>query len=134
MRGCARGWFEACACVRTRLVSVAVLEQPHATPPPADPVSELKPTRDEPSPLAYKLDVLATWLFVVAAAVFCCGLIAAVLALSTTLDTFGIVSPQTESQSRLAVAAALFGGGLAGAGVVAGLAGILKALVRRRDF
>jgi hypothetical protein len=27
-----------------------------------------------------------------------------------------------------------FGGGLAGAGIVAGLAGILKALVRRRDF
>jgi Na+/proline symporter len=84
--------------------------------------------------LAYKLDLLATWLFIAAVVVLCCGVIAAVLALSTTVDTFGIVSPQTESQSRLAVAAALFGGGLAGAGIVAGLAGILKSLVRRRDF
>jgi hypothetical protein len=78
--------------------------------------------------------VLATWLFIAAVVVLVFGVIAAVLALSTNIDTFGVVSPQTESQSRLAVAAALFGGGLAGAGIVAGLAGILKALARRRDF
>ena len=78
--------------------------------------------------------MLATWLFMTAAVVLFCALIAAILALSTTIDTLGIVSPQTESHSRLAVAAALFGGGLAGAGIVAGLAGILKALVRRRDL
>ena len=111
-----------------------MLGQPHVTPPAEGQVSELQPTHDEPSPLGYKLDVLANWLFVLAIVVLLCGLIAAVLALSTTIDTFGVVSPQTESQSRLAVAAALFGGGLAGAGIVAGLAGILKALVRRRDF
>jgi Na+/proline symporter len=127
-------WLEACAPLRTGLVSVAVLEQQHVTPPIADPVSELEPANDQRSPLAYKLDLLATWLFIAAVVVLCCGVIAAVLALSTTVDTFGIVSPQTESQSRLAVAAALFGGGLAGAGIVAGLAGILKSLVRRHDF
>jgi Na+/proline symporter len=109
-----------------------VLEQPHVTPPATGEVSRLQPDRAERSPLAYKLDTLATWLFVTAAVVLCLGLIAGVLALSTNVDTFGIVSPQAESQ--LAVAAALFGGGLAGAGIVAGLAGILKALVRRRDF
>jgi Na+/proline symporter len=111
-----------------------VLEQPHVTPPATGEVSRLQPDRAERSPLAYKLDTLATWLFVTAAVVLCLGLIAGVLALSTNVNTFGIVSPQAESQSRLAVAAALFGGGLAGAGIVAGLAGILKALVRRRDF
>ncbi len=108
-----------------------VLEQ---RPPGPGAVPPLETTRDEPSPLAYKLDVLATWLFIAAVVVLVCGVIAAVLALSTNIDTFGVVSPQTESRSRLAVAAALFGGGLAGGGIVAGLAGILKALVRRRDF
>jgi hypothetical protein len=104
------------------------------TPPARDAASDPEPTGDETSPLAYKLDVLATWLFIAALVVLCCGVVAAALALSTNIDTFGVVSPTTESQSRLAVAAALFGGGLAGAGIVAGLAGILKALVRRRDF
>ncbi len=128
---------------RSGLVSVAVLEQGHATSPATGAVPSLEPgdgdelqshTRDEPSPLGSKLDTLATWLFLTAGVVLCLGLIAAVLALSTTIDTLGIVSPQVESQSRLAIAAAVFAGGLAGAGIVAGLAGILKALVRRRDL
>jgi hypothetical protein len=66
----------------------------------------VQPTSDEPSPLAYKLDALATWLLIAALVALCCGVVA----------VLG------------------FGGGLAGAGIVAGLAGILKALVRRRDF
>lgn len=111
-----------------------MLEQQHVTPPAADAVAPLASSDEEAPTLAYRLDGLATWLFIAAVVVLFCGVIAAVLALSTTIDTLGIVSPQTESQSRLAVAAALFGAGLAGAGIVAGLAGILKALVHRRAF
>jgi hypothetical protein len=112
-----------------------VLEQQQATTPTPDQVPEPEPrTRDQLSPLGSKLDTLGSWLFLTAGVVLALGLIAAILALSTTIDTLGIVSPQVESQSRLAIAAALFGAGLAGAGIVAGLAGILKALVRRRDF
>ena len=120
-----------------------MLEQGQATPQASTGVPQLEPQRraelpgqtgDELSPLGYKLDVLSTWLFVMAGVVLCFGLIAAILALSTNFDTLGIVSPQVESRSRLAIAAALFGGGLAGAGIVAGLAGILKALVRRRNL
>jgi hypothetical protein len=127
---------------RSGLVSVTVLEHGHTTPATGA-VSSIGPgdgdelqahAHDEPSPLGSRLDTLATWLFMTAGVVLCLGLIAAVLALSTTIDALGIVSPQVESQSRLAIAAALFGGGLAGAGIVAGLAGILKALVRRREI
>lgn len=120
-----------------------MLEQGHATPPDTGAVPSPEPgagdeaqshARDEPPRLGSKLDTLATWLFMTAGLVLVLGLIAAILALSTTIDTLGVVSPQVESRSRAAVAAALFGGGLAGAGIVAGLAGILKALVRRRDL
>jgi hypothetical protein len=120
-----------------------VLEQGHATPPTTGAVPSREPgdgdalqahSPAEPSQLGSKLDALATWLFMTAGLVLLLGLIAAILALTTTIDTLGVVSPQVESRSRVAVAAALFGGGLAGAGIVAGLAGILKALVRRRDL
>jgi hypothetical protein len=128
---------------RSGVISVTVLERGHATPPPKEAFPLLDPragdelqarTPDELSPLGSKLDTLGTWLFMTAGVVLFLGLIAAILALSTTIDALGIVSPQVESQSRLAIAAALFGAGLAGAGIVAGLAGILKALVRRRDL
>ncbi len=85
-------------------------------------------------PLAYKLDALGTWLFMAAGVIVVLALVASLLVLSTTVDTLGLVSPQVESQSRVAIAAALFGTGLAGGGIVAGLAGILKALVRRREL
>jgi hypothetical protein len=120
-----------------------VLEQGHATSSASGAAPQLETTgrdelapraRDELSPLGSKLDALATWLFATAGVVLCCGLIAAVLALSTNIDALGVVSPQVASQSRLAIAAALFGAGLGGAGIVAGLAGILKSLVRRRDL
>jgi hypothetical protein len=133
----------ACTLNRGGLLSGTVLEQGHATrsAPGAvprlgspDPDEAAPRTTDEPSRLGSKLDVLATWLFMIAGVVLLCGVIAAILALSTTIDTLGVVSPQVESQSRLAIAAALFGGGVGGAGIVAGLAGILKALVRRRDL
>jgi hypothetical protein len=133
----------ACTLNRGGLLSGTVLEQGHATPsaPGAAPrldspaPGETTPrTGDERSRLGSRLDVLATWLFTIAGVVLLCGVIAAILALSTTIDTLGVVSPQVESNSRVAVAAALFGGGLAGAGIVAGLAGILKALVRRREL
>jgi hypothetical protein len=91
-------------------------------------------SRADMPPLAYKLDALGTWLFMAAGVVLVCTLIAAILVLSTTIDTLGLVSPQTESQSRVAIAAVVFGAGISGAAIVAGLAGILKALVRRREL
>ena len=88
----------------------------------------------ELSPLAQRLDALATWLYWVAGLVLACAFVSGLIALSTNADTFGLVSPQVETDGRVAVAAALIGGGFAGAGIVAGLAGILKALVRRREL
>ena len=49
------------------------------TPPATGEVSQLEPDRAERWPLAYKLDALATWLFVGAVVVVCLGLIAGVL-------------------------------------------------------
>jgi hypothetical protein len=91
------------------------------------PVSEL-------SPLAERLDGLATWLYWVAGLVLACAFVSGLIVLSTNADTFGLVSPQVETDGRVAVALALIAGGFAGAGIVAGLAGILKALVRRREL
>jgi len=88
----------------------------------------------ELSPLAYRLDALATWLYWIAGIVLACAFLAALIVISTSVDTLGLVSPQVESQSRVAIAVALIGAGFAGAGIVAGLGGILKALVRRRDL
>ena len=88
----------------------------------------------ELSPLAQRLDALATWLYWVAGLVLACAFVSGLIALSTNADTFGLVSPQVETDGRVAVALALIAGGLAGAGIVAGLAGILKALVRRREL
>ena len=88
----------------------------------------------ELSPLAQRLDALATWLYWVAGLVLACAFVSGLIALSTNADTFGLVSPQVETDGRVAVALALIGGGFAGAGIVAGLAGILKALVRRREL
>ena len=88
----------------------------------------------ELSPLAQRLDALATWLYWVAGLVLACAFVSGLIALSTNADTFGLVSPQVETDGRVAVALALIAGGFAGAGIVAGLAGILKALVRRREL
>ena len=84
----------------------------------------------ELSPLAQRLDALATWLYWVAGLVLACAFVSGLIALSTNADTFG----QVETDGRVAVALALIAGGFAGAGIVAGLAGILKALVRRREL
>jgi hypothetical protein len=91
-------------------------------------------SRAEMPPLAYKLDALGTWLFMASGVVVVLALIGAVLILSTTVDTLGFVSPQVESKSRIAVAVVVLGSGVAGAGIVAGLGGILKALIRRREL
>lgn len=85
-------------------------------------------------PLAYKLDALGTWLFMAAGIVAALALIGAVLVISTTIDTLGLVSPQVESKSRIAIAVVVLGSGIAGAGITAGLGGILKALVRRGEL
>lgn len=86
------------------------------------------------SPLAQRLDGLATWLYWVAGLVLACAFISGLIVLGTNADTFGLISPQVETEGRLAIALALIGGGFAGAGIVAGLGGILKALVRRREL
>jgi hypothetical protein len=98
-------------------------------------VGDVKPAPvSELSPLAERLDGLATWLYWVAGLVLACAFVSGLIVLSTNADTFGLVSPQVETDGRVAVALALIAGGFAGAGIVAGLAGILKALVRRREL
>jgi len=106
-----------------------MLEQP---PSPVLGVDE--GSRADLTPLAYRLDALSTWLFMAAGAVLVCTLIGAILVMTTTIDTLGILTPQTENRSRFAIAAIVFGSGIAGAGIVAGLGGILKALVRRSEL
>ena len=81
-----------------------------------------------------RLDLLATWRFVIAAMVVVLCVIAGVLALSTNIDTLGLLSPQADASARAAVGLALIGGGVAAGGIIAGLAGILKALVNGRGL
>jgi hypothetical protein len=102
--------------------------------PPATLTGAGRRARDDLPPLAYKLDALATWLFMASGMVIVCTLLGALLVLTTSIDTLGLVSPQTENKSRFAIAVIVFGSGIAGAGIVAGLAGVLKALVRRREL
>jgi hypothetical protein len=90
--------------------------------------------RRELSPLAQRLDGLATWLYWVAGLVLACGFVSGLIVLSTNADTFGLISPQVETEGRIAIGLVFVGGGFAGAGIVAGLAGILKALVRRPEL
>jgi hypothetical protein len=112
-----------------------MLEDQHVTTASTSEVGSVEPgSVSELSPLAQRLDGLATWLYWIAAIVLVCAFLAAVIVISTNADTFGLVSPQVETQSRTAIAVALIGGGFAGAGIVAGLGGILKALVRRREL
>jgi hypothetical protein len=106
-----------------------MLDQAHVSAASAE-----EGSRADLEALAYKLDALSTWLFMAAGLVLVCTLIGAILVLTTTINTLGLVSPQAESRSRFAIAAVMFGSGIAGAGVVAGLGGILKALVRRREL
>jgi hypothetical protein len=106
-----------------------MLDQPQA------PVADVEErSRDDLAPLAYKLDALSTWLFMAAVVVIVCTLVGALLVLTTTIETFGVLTPQATSRSRFAIAAIVFGSGVASAGIVAGLGGILKALVRRREL
>jgi hypothetical protein len=84
--------------------------------------------------LAYRLDTLATWLFYTAGAVVVVCIVAGLLALSTNIDTQGLVSPQAENSGRTAIGLGMIGVGLAGGGIIAGLAGILKALVHRDNL
>jgi hypothetical protein len=123
-------------------VALGMLETPDASASPSiaaapgagdAPTTPARLTRDELSPLAAKLDTLSNALFWVAGVVFVCAFLGALFAASTNVDTLGLLTPQAESHSRLAIVAIVFGTGFAAAGVVAGLAGILKALVRRRD-
>jgi hypothetical protein len=86
------------------------------------------------TPLAARLDLLSTWLFFIAAMVVVLCVIAGVLALSTNIDSLGLLSPSADASARAAVGLALIGGGVAAGGVIAGLAGILKALVNRREL
>ena len=79
-----------------------------------------------------RLDLLATGLFLVAGLVLALALIAAVVVASSS-DSLGILAPDVERQGRGLAAVAALGAGFAAAGVLAGLAGILKALLRRDD-
>ena len=61
--------------------------------------------QDEPMPQMFRALAGGPWLEgLTAGLVLLLGLIAAILALSTTIDTLGVVSPQVESRSRVAVA------------------------------
>ena len=106
-----------------------MLDPPHPTVAAAEHTS-----RQDLPPLAYRLDALSTWLFMACGVVILCTLVGALLVLTTSIDTLGLVSPQTENKGRFALAVIVFGAGLAGAGIVAGLGGILKALVRKREL
>ena len=90
------------------------------------------PETEAPGQLAARLDLLATWLFFIAAMVVVLCVIAGVLALSTNIDSLGLLSPQADASARAAVGLTLIGGGVAAGGIIAGLAGILKALVNGR--
>jgi hypothetical protein len=86
------------------------------------------------TPLSARLDLLATWLFFIAAMVAVLCVIAGLLALSTNIDSLGLLSPNADASARAAVGLTLIAGGVAAGGVIAGLAGILKALVNRREL
>ena len=77
-----------------------------------------------------RLDLLATALFCVAGLVLALSLIGAVMIASSS-ESLGLLSPDVERQGRGLAAIATLGSGFAAAGVLAGLAGILKALLRR---
>lgn len=79
-----------------------------------------------------RLDLLATGLFLVAGLVLALSLIGAVIVASSS-DSLGILAPDVERQGRGLAAVAALGAGFAAAGVLAGLGGILKALLRPDD-
>ncbi len=89
---------------------------------------------DDAARLAFRLDTLSTSLFWIAGTVTVLCVIAGVLAMTTNVDTLGLLSQQTEAQGRTAVGLALIGAGLGAGGIIAGLAGVLKALVHRREL
>jgi hypothetical protein len=89
---------------------------------------------DDTTRLAYRLDALSTWLFWTAGIVALLCIVSGLLAMSTNIDTLGLLSPQAQTQGRTAVGLALIGLGLGGGGIIAGLAGVIKALVHRREL
>jgi hypothetical protein len=99
-------------------------------------IEEQTPAADEQAltPLSARLDLLSTWLFFIAAMVVVLCVISGVLALSTNIDSLGLLSPSADASARAAVGLSLIGVGVAAGGVIAGLAGILKALVNRREL
>ena len=62
------------------------------------------------------------------------GFIGAFVGAGTQVETFGLVEDSVEESGRSGVVLFALGAGLTAAGLIAGLAGILKALVRREDL
>ena len=110
---------------------------PDADPKPAGPDPKRPAGRTGPpglSPLGQRLNSLANFLFGLAALVFLIGFIGAFVGAGTQVETFGLVEDSVEESGRSGVVLFALGAGLTAAGVIAGLAGILKALVRREDL
>ena len=90
--------------------------------------------REGLSVLGQRLDQLANVLFGLAGVVLLLAVIGAIVGASTEVDTFGLVDESVTESGRSGVLVLALGGGLTAAGVLAGLGGILKALVRRDDL
>ena len=99
-------------------------EQPAAPRPPDS-------TQREVAGLGARLNQVANGLFWLAGIVFALTVIGTLIVASTTFDTFGLIDPNAESQSRSVVEVALLAAGITAGGILTGLAGILKALVRQ---
>jgi hypothetical protein len=92
------------------------------TPAPAEP--------DEPATLESRLKMLAVGLFWAAGLVLVLSLIGAITVASTD-QSLGLFAPEVEKEGRGLVAVAALGAGFTSAGVLAGLGGILTALLVR---
>ena len=93
-------------------------------PAPAEP--------DEPTTPEDRLRVLAIALFWAAGLVLLLSVIGAITVASTD-QSLGLFAPEVEKEGRGLVAVAALGGGFTSAGVLAGLGGILTALLRGTD-
>jgi hypothetical protein len=90
-------------------------------PAPAEP--------EERSTLEHRLAVLAIALFWAAGLVLLLSVIGAITVASTD-QSLGLLAPEVEKEGRGLVAVAALGAGFTSAGVLAGLGGILTALLR----
>ena len=95
----------------------------------ADPVEpEDRADQPEQSTLEERLRMLAIGLFFAAALVLVLSVIGAITIASS--QGLGLFAPDVEQESRGLIAVGALGAGFTAAGVLAGLGGILRALVR----